>query len=109
MAKYEKIHEKLKKRQQELERRIHTIRKQPGRMGQSVSPDFDEQALERHNDEVTDFVDKSTHEELNAVNDSLRRLQNNTYGICTKCGKQISERRLEALPFTDRCIDCASS
>lgn len=39
---------------------------------------------------------------------ALERLDAGTYGICTTCGEDISERRLKALPFALRCIECES-
>ena len=42
------------------------------------------------------------------VNEALFRLENDNYLLCSKCGEAIGEARLEALPYTDLCIDCAS-
>ena len=36
-----------------------------------------------------------------------KRIEDGTYGICTNCGRPISEERLEALPWAELCIDCA--
>jgi RNA polymerase-binding protein DksA len=43
---------------------------------------------------------------LEAIDAALQRIEDGTYGICTKCGEAIPEERLEALPWTTRCIDC---
>ena len=40
--------------------------------------------------------------------EALRRLDDGTYGTCTKCGLAISERRLRARPEATRCLDCQS-
>ena len=45
-------------------------------------------------------------ETLNKVNDALNRLDQGTYGNCFKCGEEIAEKRLRALPFAVRCKDC---
>lgn len=37
---------------------------------------------------------------------SLEKLKNGTYGMCSKCGKEIETERLHALPTADRCIVC---
>lgn len=42
-----------------------------------------------------------------AVVDALERLAHGHYGKCTRCGEPISAARLEALPETAICIDCA--
>ena len=46
--------------------------------------------------------------QLRHVETALARLDDGTYGTCSVCGEAISERRLEALPSTDRCIDHAA-
>ncbi|HEX2432809.1 MAG TPA: TraR/DksA C4-type zinc finger protein [Gaiellaceae bacterium] len=43
---------------------------------------------------------------LQAIDAALERIEHGTYGICPKCGQPIPEERLEALPWTTRCIDC---
>jgi DnaK suppressor protein len=32
------------------------------------------------------------------IDQALQRIDDGTYGICERCGKEISERRLEAVP-----------
>ena len=46
-------------------------------------------------------------EALTQVEAALVRMDEGTYGTCTRCGKQISPARLEAMPSVTRCIDCA--
>ena len=43
---------------------------------------------------------------LQAIDAALQRIEDGTYGICQNCGQPIGEERLEALPWTTRCIDC---
>jgi DnaK suppressor protein len=45
-------------------------------------------------------------ETLRRVTDALTRLANGSYGYCAECAGEISERRLEALPFAVRCREC---
>ena len=39
----------------------------------------------------------------------LDRIDQGTYGHCANCGKDIEEKRLEAVPYAAVCIDCASA
>ena len=39
---------------------------------------------------------------------SLTRAQAGLYGICQGCGQPIAAERLEALPYTTYCIQCAA-
>lgn len=36
-----------------------------------------------------------------------RRLRDGLYGTCTTCGLEITRERLDALPATPTCVDCA--
>lgn len=38
---------------------------------------------------------------------ALDAISNQRYGICRRCGREISEERLEAIPSTPFCIECA--
>jgi len=42
---------------------------------------------------------------LRQVNDALKRIDEGTYGFCKVCGRPIEKERLEAIPYTDLCID----
>jgi DnaK suppressor protein len=49
----------------------------------------------------------SAHREtLLKIDESLRKLNEGTYGFCEDCGDAISEERLKILPFAIFCIDC---
>ena len=49
----------------------------------------------------------STHKEnLQRIDEALRKLDEGTYGICEDCGEPISDQRLKILPFAIYCTDC---
>jgi RNA polymerase-binding transcription factor DksA len=41
------------------------------------------------------------------IDRALAKIDEGTYGICERCGKEIAEARLEAMPATPYCIDDA--
>jgi RNA polymerase-binding protein DksA len=43
---------------------------------------------------------------LAAIDKALAKIENGSYGVCERCGKQIDPARLEALPYAELCIDC---
>ncbi len=43
---------------------------------------------------------------LKEVLTALQKLDEGGFGQCERCGEQIAEKRLEALPFARYCIDC---
>jgi DnaK suppressor protein len=40
------------------------------------------------------------------VTDALKRIEDNTYGVCLECEEPISAKRLAALPWAKYCISC---
>lgn len=43
---------------------------------------------------------------LNMIEDALDKIEQGTYGNCDQCGQEIPEERLEAFPYTTKCIQC---
>ena len=43
---------------------------------------------------------------IKKIKKALDRIENGTFGICEKCGEDISVKRLKARPVTTHCIDC---
>lgn len=41
------------------------------------------------------------------IDAALGRLDDGSYGTCERCGQPIGAERLEALPYTTLCINCA--
>lgn len=45
---------------------------------------------------------------LSKIDEALRRISEDNYGVCESCGGQIGIERLRARPMTTLCIDCKS-
>ena len=43
---------------------------------------------------------------ISKMREAIQRIDGGTYGICTSCGGDISDKRLTARPVTTLCIDC---
>jgi len=99
------IEEKLRKRHAELSERLGRI-VQDGRHAGGLTPDFEEQATERENDDVLASLDTTIRDEIRQIKETLERIRGGRYGICERCGKPITPRRLEILPYAARCVKC---
>ena len=40
------------------------------------------------------------------IRKALDRIEDGSFGICERCGEEISEKRLKVRPVTTFCIDC---
>ncbi len=72
------------------------------------SRDWTDRASEKENEEVLERLNASEREEIEQIRAALARIREGTYGECAQCGDPIAPKRLEALPYTNTCIECAS-
>ncbi len=107
MKEYEQVRGNLLDMLQELDERLEKITEDVKHDKQPLSKDFAEQATESENDEVLDSLGNQAREEISLVKQALQRIDQGQYGVCTVCGEPIRAERLEALPYSDKCINCA--
>jgi DnaK suppressor protein len=53
-------------------------------------------------------IEQNTLDLLSKANRALERIDAGTYGICESCGKAIPIERLEVLPYSTLCVECAA-
>ena len=71
------------------------------------TPDWEDLATEREGDEVLEATGLAGQVEIPQVRAALQRIEAGTYGTCSRCGSEIGEDRLDALPWTPFCRSCA--
>lgn len=106
MKNYSELIEKLEDKRVELLERLRRIKISKRKPHDTDSA---EQAIERENDDVVDALGENIRIELREIDKALLRIEKEEYNICSICQETISPKRLEALPYADRCINCASS
>lgn len=89
----------------ELDRRLHHIESE---LVSEKAPDFSDSAIEREDEEVLERLGKGGLEEIARIRAALARIREGSYGICAQCGERISAERLEILPETPLCRQCAA-
>ena len=95
----------LLERKDELSRRLVKI---DAELDQPHSTMFAEAAIEREGDEALEDLGAAGLLEIRMIEAALDRIEAGTYGICVSCGDEISEERLNVLPATPKCRDCAA-
>lgn len=104
MTTIEEKEQTLRRRLAYLENRLENIEDQ---LDDPKSNDWDEKAVESEGDEVLEELGLSGLEEIKAINAALDRIEAGTYGECTRCGEEISKERLDVVPHTPFCKECA--
>ncbi len=51
-------------------------------------------------------LEEDVGEILAAIDAALQRIDDGTYGVCSRCGAGIGAERLRAMPYATLCIDC---
>ena len=100
----EKFRGILERRLAYLENRLENIEDS---LDDPKSRDWEEHAVETEGDEVMEELGLSGLEEIKAIKAAMDRIEAGTYGECVKCGEEISVERLEAVPHTPFCRNCA--
>lgn len=56
---------------------------------------------------ATTAMARSIHNSIADIDRALEKLEEGTYGRCDQCGRDIAPARIEALPASTRCVNCA--
>lgn len=78
---------------------------------QARYPQFQGSGLEDAADEVEEYesllsIERTLEKKLKDINAALERIENGNYGMCEKCGAEISPQRLEVCPEASWCSEC---
>jgi len=73
--------------------------------GNELKDEADHALVQKGENIVKTLIDKQS-EKLEAIERSLKRIKNGTYGICESCGNDINIERLKVKIFADYCITC---
>lgn len=108
MADTDTVRDSLMEKRGELVARLGKITSDVRHENQPVESDFAELAVQRENDQVIDALGEATRQELTQVNRALASIENGEYGCCSDCGREIHVERLKVLPYSTKCLQCAS-
>lgn len=97
--------EKLNALKEELATRVEKI--EADLHSRKTSAKFSEQVVEHQNDDVLLNLKDEAEQELAQIDRALLKIERDLFGSCEKCHEDISDERLEAVPFAETCKNCA--
>lgn len=103
------LKQQLQQERTRLSELVERTAKHLYRREEPYNQDFAEQAVETQNNEVVEHIDDEARAELALINHALTRIDNGDYTSCESCGEDIDVARLQAIPYTNQCIRCASA
>ena len=104
----DKVKDHLKERKAELQDRLDRLARHTRHREEPLPQDFAEQAVELENQELMEALDTEIADEVRQIERALVRIEEDEYLYCAGCGEDIPEARLQAIPTTQLCVDCAS-
>lgn len=101
----------LKDRKLQLEARVSDLKARlagiEAELDSHDAKDWEDLATEREADEVLENMGVSGQNEIRQIEAALERIDSGEYGFCVKCGESITDERLDVLPYTPFCRNCA--
>jgi DnaK suppressor protein len=68
--------------------------------------DLADKAASAYSKELNFSLSDTERNLLMLIEEAFNRIKDGSYAVCTNCGNEIGEKRLQAVPWTPFCIDC---
>jgi len=110
----EQLKESLVQEKKRIEKELSEI----GRRNPKGEGNFDVrfpqygQSKDENAQEVTEFetrkvLESNLEQRLSEINETLKKMGKDAYGVCQNCSQEIEEPRLKAMPTASLCSVCA--
>ena len=70
------------------------------------TPDPVDLAVRNYSKNVMLAVSENESKQLTQIDEALLRIEDEEYGPCQNCEKEINQKRLAAIPWARYCLDC---
>ena len=72
----------------------------------SETPDPVDLAVRNYSKNVMLAVSENESKQLALIDEALVRIDDDEYGVCQNCEKEINPKRLAAIPWARYCLEC---
>lgn len=104
--KVQKYRQRLDEEYQNLIRSINRNRAAEAEIKLENTEDEGDLAAISHNKELLYNLHETDFQRLKSIQEALKRMDQGEYGECMRCGEDINEKRLMAVPWATLCIQC---
>ena len=105
-AQLKKIRQILQEEHRRLTRRLGGIQSDDSGSDAANVGDIVDAATQQETRAVLQGLQQTERDQLAQVESAIERIDNGTYGHCTRCNEMIEAARLEAIPQVETCIAC---
>ncbi len=104
---YQHYEDALRKKQHELLDSYQRDKAAGNALPDDGIQDLADKAASAYSKELNFSLSDGERNMLMQIEEAFNRIREGNYGVCTNCGATIGEKRLQAIPWTPFCIDCA--
>jgi DnaK suppressor protein len=97
---------KLVARREELMKTIARTEEEGRQADDDQTVDLADKAANSYTKEFLFGMTNTDRTILNMIDEALKRIRNNEYGMCANCQEEMQQKRLEAVPWAKHCINC---
>ncbi|MCX6563979.1 MAG: TraR/DksA family transcriptional regulator [Candidatus Aminicenantes bacterium] len=98
--------QKLAALRNEIVRKLSNFRNASKEVETDIAQDLADKAESSYTKEFLLSLSDAERDQLFQIDSALLRIERNEFGQCQTCQKEISKKRLNALPWTPLCIEC---
>jgi DnaK suppressor protein len=102
----EKYKKRLLEKKEEIVAKLSEVYNESKEVESGIAQDIVDKAESSYTKEFLLSLSSAERAQLFLIDDALKRLEKNEYGICQMCQKSIIKKRLDAVPWTPYCIEC---
>ena len=100
------LKERLEQQRREVTGFLSRLETETRSLEQDVPQDSADRSVLNLSQETLFEQASQRRQQLRWIDAALTRIKRGSFGICQACELEISERRLEALPWTRYCLQC---
>lgn len=102
----EKIKKKLLEEKEEILIKLSEFRNEGKEIGPEIAQDPGDRAESTYEKEFIFELSDAERRRLLQIDKALKKIEEDDFGRCESCHKEISKKRLDAIPWTPFCIKC---
>ena len=90
----------------ERENLLNKLKENDLSIDDSETPDPVDLAVRNYSKNVMLAVSENDSRQIILINEALERIDDEEYGTCQNCEKEINPKRLDAIPWARYCLNC---
>lgn len=100
------LKKKLLERKEAIMKKMRQYYQESQEVEANIAQDAVDRAETSYTKEFLLLLTDAEREQLDLINQALRRIETGEYGRCQICGQPINKKRLEIMPWAPLCIEC---